>query len=60
MLFRSATVDELLQFASPGRAPAFTDVLLDTAGGVCGWLTFVLLLQLIAWVARHKRKKLEK
>ena len=31
-----AVVDELLQFLSPGRAPAVTDVLLDTVGFLCG------------------------
>lgn len=39
-----APVDELLQFLSPGRAPAVTDVLLDTAGFLCGlWLMHLVL-----------------
>ena len=39
-----AVMDELLQFLSPGRAPGVTDVLIDTAGFLCGlcvlWLIF--------------------
>ena len=34
--FIAACVDELLQHLSPGRAPRFTDVLIDTAGVVVG------------------------
>lgn len=48
-----AVADELLQFTAAGRAPMVTDVLLDTAGYLCGyWLTVG-----IQHCFRHKRKK---
>ena len=46
--------DEFLQNFSKGRAPTFTDVLIDTAGGLCGIL-FVLGLLLI--ISRSKNSK---
>ena len=33
-----AAVDECLQFIQPDRGPAVTDVLIDYAGYLCGWL----------------------
>ena len=33
-----AAVDECLQFLSPDRGPALTDVGIDYAGYLCGWL----------------------
>ena len=47
-----AVVDECLQFASPGRAPGVTDVLLDTAGAASG----AALLWLILFVITKKKK----
>ncbi len=38
-----AVIDELLQFFSPGRAPLFTDVLIDLCGVVVGLLLSLLL-----------------
>ena len=42
----TAVIDECLQFFSPGRAPAVKDVLIDTAGFLCGclliWAVFTL------------------
>lgn len=47
----TAVVDELLQFAAPGRAPAVTDVLLDWAGYAVGaglvWMT--------VWLVKRRR-----
>ena len=43
-------VDECLQFFAPGRGPMVTDVLIDTAGYLCGWL-------LVLWVAHRRRRK---
>ncbi len=40
-VFAVAAIDEFLQIFSPGRAAAFPDVLLDTAGGVCGMLIVI-------------------
>ena len=39
-VFAVGGIDELLQCFSQGRGPAFTDVLLDTAGGATGILAF--------------------
>ena len=47
-----AVIDELLQFLSPGRAPAVKDVLIDTAGFLCGCI--------LVWAAAalwHKRRR---
>ncbi len=46
-----AVADECLQFLSPGRAPAVPDVLLDTAGALCGAALLWLILTLI-----HKKR----
>ena len=43
-------VDECLQFFAPGRGPRVTDVLIDTAGYLCGWL-------LVLWMARRRERK---
>lgn len=43
-------VDECLQFFAPGRGPMVTDVMIDTAGYLCGWL-------LVLWVAHRRRRK---
>lgn len=43
-----AAADELLQFLSPGRGPAVWDVLLDTAGYLCGYWLTVGIQQLFA------------
>lgn len=45
-------VDECLQFLAPGRGPMVTDVLIDTAGYLCGWLLVGLILY-----ARSKKQK---
>ena len=56
----AATVDECLQFLSPGRAPSVVDVLIDTAGGACGILGFLLLLWIVLAILRKKEKKVSK
>ncbi len=38
-----AAADECLQFLSPGRGPAVTDVMIDYAGYLCGWLAVWLV-----------------
>ena len=48
----TGAVDECLQFFAPGRAPMVTDVLIDTAGFLCG-------AGLIFAVARLRRKKIK-
>ena len=56
----AATVDECLQFLSPGRAPSVVDVLIDTAGGACGILGFLLLLWIVLAILRKKEIKVSK
>ena len=53
-IFTVGCLDELLQNFSEGRHPAFTDVLIDTAGGLFGVLFIFGLLLIIL----HARKKL--
>jgi len=48
----SAAADELIQLGSPGRAAAFTDVLIDTAGGLCGALFSMLLITVIKRITK--------
>ena len=48
----TGVTDECLQFFSPGRAPMVTDVLIDTAGFLCG-------AGLIFAVACARRKKIK-
>ena len=55
-----AGIDELLQFTSPGRGPSFLDVLLDTAGGLCGVFAFSLLTVWVLALRSRKNKKSEK
>jgi len=45
-----AAADECLQFLSPDRGPAVTDVAIDYAGYLCGWL-------LVLFIARHIQNK---
>lgn len=45
-------VDECLQFFAPGRSPMVTDVLIDTAGFLCGWALVWLFVTM-----RHKKIK---
>lgn len=48
-----ASSDEIHQSFVPGRGPAVTDVLLDSAGALCG----ILFIWLLVWaVLRRKRK----
>lgn len=49
--FGVACVDETIQLLVPGRGPRFTDVLLDSAGVVCG------IALLIAGYAIYQKKK---
>ena len=51
-----AVVDECLQSASPGRAPGVTDVLIDSAGALCG----AALLWFILFLSAKRRKKAKK
>lgn len=42
----TAVVDELLQLGSVGRAVQLTDVLLDSAGYIAGWLAIIIIVHL--------------
>lgn len=42
-----ATADECLQFIQPDRGPAVTDMLIDYAGYVCGWILVWLTVRFI-------------
>ena len=44
--FCVASVDETIQRFVPGRGPRFTDVMLDTAGVVCGLLILLAVMKL--------------
>lgn len=46
-----AAADECLQFLSPDRGPAVTDVLIDYAGYLCGWLAVWLVA---AWMKKKE------
>ena len=48
--FAAACVDETIQMFVPDRGPAFTDVLIDTAGVLTGLL---LLLLIRRWRSNH-------
>ena len=54
-----ATVDETIQAFVPGRGPHVLDVLLDTAGGVCGLLVFLTAVALLAYIKGKESKKAE-
>ena len=56
-VFAVASIDELLQFCSPGRGPSFLDVLLDAAGGLCG---IALCCLLSALIHHFHQKRIEK
>ena len=42
-----AAADECLQMLSPDRGPAVTDVLIDYAGYLCGWLAVWAVIRLV-------------
>ena len=44
--FGAACVDETIQMFVPDRGPAFTDVLIDTSGVLCGILLLLAVLRL--------------
>lgn len=46
-----AAADECLQFIRPDRGPAVTDVLIDYAGYLCGWM--------LVWLVTARVKKKE-
>ncbi len=48
-----AVADELLQTLSPGRSCQVSDMLLDTAGGICGMLICALAVYLVRKARRH-------
>lgn len=50
----TGAIDECLQFFAPGRAPMVLDVVIDTAGYLCG-VAFVWLVW--RWLDRTKRKE---
>ncbi len=54
LVFVSAALDELLQSFSD-RTAAFTDVLLDTAGGLTGIILASLLVCLIRFLCRKRK-----
>ena len=47
-----AATDECLQFIQPDRGPAVTDVAIDYAGYLCGWLLVVLVAR---WIERKEK-----
>ena len=49
----AAVTDELLQTLSPGRSCQLSDMLLDTAGGICGMLICALALYLVRKARRR-------
>lgn len=50
-----AALDELHQMAVPGRAPRFTDVMIDLGGAVCGAAAVALLLYIILKIKKKRR-----
>lgn len=57
-LFVSAGLDEIHQYFVPGRNAAFTDVLLDTAGGIAGMGIilagiFIFYRYCTPWIEEH-------
>ena len=48
----TGVIDEGLQFLAPGRAPLVTDVLIDTAGFLCGVAVILLITHL--WKKKKK------
>ena len=48
-----AVTDELLQTLSPGRSCQISDMLLDTAGGICGMLICALAVYLVRKARRR-------
>ena len=52
-----AVADELLQFVSPGRAPAVGDVALDMAGYLCGFAVTIGIARLGNRICHHKKKE---
>ena len=52
-----AGVDECLQFFSPGRSPQLLDVLIDTAGALCGVLGFLALYYIVLAIMKKKKEK---
>lgn len=51
-----AATDEFHQLFVPGRSGRVTDVLIDSAGGLLGVLTFVV----VAWISKLREKRIEK
>ena len=49
----AAVADELLQTLSPGRSCQLSDMLLDTAGGICGMLICALAVYLVRKARRR-------
>ena len=56
--FVFASIDEFLQRFSAGRAPQFSDILIDTSGALCATLIFLMTL-LIIHRSIHKIKKVK-
>ncbi|MBQ9086106.1 MAG: VanZ family protein [Clostridia bacterium] len=52
--FCIAGIDEFLQCFSKGRAPQFSDMLIDTSGALCATLAFLLLFFILRRVKRRK------
>ena len=52
--------DEGLQFLSDGRAPAILDVLIDSAGALCGVAAAFVLFLIISAIVEKRKKKQEK
>lgn len=47
-----AAADECLQMLSPDRGPAVTDMLIDYAGYLCGWLA---VYAAVKWIKRKEK-----
>ena len=57
LCFVLASIDELLQKLSDGRASQFSDVLLDTLGALCGTAVFVCGYLIYILILKYKNER---
>lgn len=55
--FIYGSLDEIHQIYVPGRTPLVRDVIIDTAGGVCGILFFFMMISVILNIKRVYTEK---
>ena len=55
--FIIACMDEFSQSFSPGRSNQFSDVLIDTAGGICGGMALLLAAAVIIRLKQYHNRK---